>query len=116
MNKTQLYQTNLCKEILIIAQQIQCTLDTMSFDTGVFYAPYISETMTRPKYQFSRSKWHIADFRWQDQHRAFEWCNQQFGVHPVRPDAWSRWKTMPGNQFAFRDEKDYVLFVLRWGV
>lgn len=98
-------QDNLCKEIVLSPPRL-CVLGY----------PKTAAALRRlmPKYQFSRAKWYVADFKWQDQHRAFEWCNQQFGVHPKRPDAWSRWKTMPGNQFAFRDQKDYNWFVLRW--
>jgi hypothetical protein len=89
MMLNQIYGTNLCREIML---------------------PMNPE----PKYKFSRSKWHIADFRWQDQHKVFLWCEEQFGQHPHRPDAWSRWKTMLANSIAFRDEKDYAWFVLRW--
>ena len=70
-------------------------------------------TITKSKYKFSRN-WYIAEFRWQDQRRVFQWCEEQFGQHPGSPDAWSRWKTMPQNAIAFRDEKDYAWFVLRW--
>ena len=72
------------------------------------------EIRVEPKYKFSRANWYIAEFRWQDQRKVFKWCEQEFGQHPYRPDAWSRWKTMPANAIAFRDEKDYVWFMLRW--
>ena len=64
-------------------------------------------------YKFSRN-WHIGEFRWQDQHKVYQWCTEEFGPMPYLPDAWSRWKTMPGNSIAFRDEGDYLLFILRW--
>ena len=78
----------------------------------------IDETMdrlniTKPKYKFSRD-WYIADFKWQDQQMVYEWCTEQFEPMPRSPDAWSRWKTMPQNAIAFRDEQDYTLFLLRW--
>jgi hypothetical protein len=115
MNKIQLYQTNLCKEILITAQQMQCTLDTMSFDYGVFYAPYIPETMTKPKYKFSRAKWYEAEYKdcYYDEVRA--WCTEQFGPQPDVADAWTRWHHKYHNTVFFRDQKDYNWFVLRWG-
>ena len=115
MNKTQLYQTNLCKEILILSQRIQCTLDTMSFDTRVFYAPFKPEHMIKPKYKFSR-KWYVADFHAQNYDDVRQWCKEQFGPEPKFPDAWSRWQHRYEHQIFFRDEKDYVLFLLRWGV
>ena len=65
------------------------------------------------KSQFSRN-WHIGQFRWQDQREVHQWCQENFGPMPRTPDAWSRWKTMPANQIAFRDERDYALFILRW--
>ena len=43
-----------------------------------------------------------------------EWCAQQFGPHPKRPDAWSRWWHKFEDSILFRDEKDYILFTLRW--
>jgi hypothetical protein len=69
----------------------------------------------KPKYQFSRAKWYMAEFEWMNASQVFTWCTEQFGKMDRKPDAWSRWKTMPGNQIAFRDEKDYHWFVLRWG-
>ena len=67
-----------------------------------------------PKYKFSRAKWYRAEF---DNRHYFEvdaWCSQQFGPHPANPDAWSRWWHKFHNSILFRDEKDYVLFMLRW--
>ena len=71
------------------------------------------EPMKEQKYKFSR-KWHIGQFQWKDQQEVHEWCQENFGPMLRTPDAWSRWKTMPGNQIAFRDEGDLVLFILRW--
>ena len=87
--------------------------------TGVFYAPYIPTTMTKPKskYNFSRAKWYEADLDWGDWKNfgaIFEWCEQQFGAHPKNPDAWSRWYRFGSDCIRFRDEQDYMLFLLRW--
>lgn len=106
MNKHQIYQTNLCREILLSAQQIQCTLDATG---GILYVPYIS-----PKYKFSRANWYQAEFDVKYYEEVEEWCEQQFGPHPKNPDAWSRWWHKFEESILFRDEKDYVLFVLRW--
>lgn len=70
--------------------------------------------MPEPKYKFSRANWYQAEF---DDRHYFEveaWCSQHFGPHPANPDAWSRWWHKFHNSILFRDEKDYILFMLRW--
>ena len=67
------------------------------------------------KYKFSR-KWYQAHFDSQYYFEVDAWCSQQFGPHPARPDAWSRWWHKFEDSILFRDEKDYTLFLLRWGV
>ena len=42
-----------------------------------------------------------------------DWCTKNFGSRTERPDAWSRWY-VSGLVFRFRDEKDYLIFLLRW--
>ena len=42
------------------------------------------------------------------------WCWEQFGPHPRNPDAWSRWEHRYANKIHFRDEQDYMWFLLRW--
>ena len=71
------------------------------------------EPMKEQKYKFSRN-WHNGQFQWTDQQEVYQWCQENFGPMPRTPDAWCRWKTMPANQIAFRDEGDLVLFILRW--
>lgn len=66
------------------------------------------------KYKFSRAKWYVADFDDKDYFEVEKWCAEQFGPHPRHPDAWSRWHHTYSEQIHFRDEKDYVLFCLRW--
>lgn len=119
MNKAQLYQTNLCKEIVLSPQQI-CMLGTDSFDYGVFYAPYVPK-MNKPKYQFSRAEWYTTNldanplWRLSEEYiTIIEWCTEKFGPHPTKPDAWTRWWVGLG-VINFRDEQDYILFSLRWG-
>ena len=73
----------------------------------------------KQEYQFSRAKWYEAPCRavhpnnktWASEQ--LQWCRAQFGPYSSSPDAWSRWYPT-GNCFRFRDEKDYVLFTLRW--
>ena len=67
-----------------------------------------------PKYKFSRSKWYTAEYDWRDFDGVWKWCEEQFGPHPKNPDAWSRWRHSYADTIRFRDEKDYLLFVLRW--
>lgn len=68
---------------------------------------------TQSKYKFSRN-WHQAHFDSQYYFEVDEWCTKQFGPHPKNPDAWSRWWHKFEDSILFRDEKDYVLFMLRW--
>ena len=65
------------------------------------------------KYKFSRT-WYQAEFNSKDYAAVVEWCEQQFGPHPKRPDAWCRWWHKFENSILFRDPEDYVLFRLRW--
>jgi hypothetical protein len=66
------------------------------------------------KYKFSRAKWYEAEFNWQDRNEILAWCTEQFGPRPKVSDAWSRWYDNYHDMIFFRDEKDYVLFMLRW--
>ena len=66
------------------------------------------------KYKFSRKKWYEGHFKWRQYDEVHDWCEQHFGKHDKRPDAWSRWNHMYEDMILFRDEKDYMLFVLRW--
>ncbi len=109
--------TNLCEEILTTAQP--CVLSEISFDYGSYYAPYIPK-ITKPKYRFSRAKWHTVSINdgimWRlsaEYIGMVEWCAEHFGDHPARPDAWSRW-WVGSSVINFRDENDRLLFLLRW--
>jgi hypothetical protein len=90
--KNRYYNTNLCKESMI---------------------PRPPE----PKYKFSRAKWYEADRPGHafsnEYHEILNWCVENFGPHPKRPDAWSRW-SMGVSTVKFRDEADYILYQLRW--
>lgn len=91
-----IYNTNLCKEILL---------------------PMNPE----PKHKFSRAKWFEAPrpghAAWNtfsnEYHDILNWCVGNFGPHPKKPDAWSRWY-MGIETVNFRDEADYILYQLRW--
>ena len=83
-----IYSNNLCKEILLPMKPA-------------------------PKYKFSRAKWYEAKLP-RDQQAAFAWCVKQFGPEPTITDAWTRWYFNVDRTFRFRDEKDYVMFILRW--
>lgn len=96
MLKTRYYSANLCKEIMLPTSPVK-----------------------QEKYRFSRAKWHtvnIGDGIWRlgrEYNEIIAWCTEQFGKHPNRPDAWSRWWVGIG-EINFRDEKDFVLYQLRW--
>ena len=85
-----LYYSNLCNEILLPMKPA-------------------------PRYKFSRAKWYVAEFDWEQQTEVIKWCTQQFGPRPENPDAWSRWYHKSWTEIHFRDAKDYEWFLLRWG-
>lgn len=95
--------TNLCKEIILTPQQTASVLGMMALN------------IPSTKYKFSRANWHVADFDPKDYFEVDQWCAEQFGPHPKRPDAWSRWVHRYETSIHFRDLKDYQWFVLRWG-
>lgn len=96
---------NLCREIML------------PMSDGQFY-PRTTLSILRlpraPKYKFSRARWYEAEYNWIHQAEVVEWCTEQFGPHPEQPDAWSRWNHKWQDRIQFRDERDYVLFQLRW--
>lgn len=109
--KSMYYNQNLHQEILLEGQRIVMKiLKNRLYDGQEIVLP----PMTKPKYQFSRAKWYLAEFDENYYHEVRAWCSQQFGPHPTRPDAWSRWQHRYVNKIQFAYEKDYVLFTLRW--
>lgn len=82
-------------------------------DTFMIIDPDPNIVKFHKKYKFSR-KWYIAEFNEKYYNEVDEWCAKQFGKHDKRPDAWSRWWHKYELSIHFRDEKDYILFVLRW--
>lgn len=103
MLKNRIYDSNLCKEITLTGQQKLMEL------TSIWGQP-----MKEEKYKFSRANWYQAEFNDKDYFEVDAWCEQHFGKHPTNPDAWSRWWHKFHNSILFRDEKDYILFMLRW--
>jgi hypothetical protein len=79
----------------------------------------LKPTYSRPKIQIYCGSAE-AELDWSDSNDSVnhtdmsEWCEQQFGPHPKNPDTWSRWYQFGWGQFRFRDERDYMLFLLRW--
>lgn len=74
----------------------------------------------KSKYKFSRAKWHTvempgyATWRFSDEYNnIIAWCNDTFGPHLTKPDAWTRWYVGLG-VIHFRDEADLVLYKLKW--
>ena len=69
------------------------------------------------KYKFSRAKWYTASYNGHEFVDVHSWCIEQFGPPDRCPDAWSRWGFSVElwlTDIYFRDEEDYVLFLLRW--
>lgn len=67
------------------------------------------------KYKFSRAKWYDAEFDGDNFYEVIEWTEERFGKIPKNVDAWTRWYRVGTHMLRFRDEKDYIMFVLRWG-
>ena len=107
-----IYYNNLCKEI-VLSNSIDMTVLESMLIPGY---PKTSNALKKlmPTYKFSRANWYVAEYDWRYQHEVLAWCSQQFGPHPARPDAWSRWYNKYSEKIHFRDEKDYVWFMLRW--
>lgn len=109
--------TNLCKEIMLTGQQI------IRRDLGFFEDQFLTKVMQNHKrstYQFSRAKWYTAPlngnatWRFSDEYNEIiKWCNETFGPHPTKHDAWSRWYVGLG-YINFRDEQDLVMYTLKW--
>ena len=95
----------------LMAQEI---VGVQPMSAGAVFAPYIPKVMTKSKYKFSRANWYVAEFEEKYYWEVEAWCTVQFGPHPRHPDAWSRWVHQYESKIHFRDEKDYVLFCLRW--
>ena len=98
----------------IVAHQI-LGVQAMPPGAGAIFKPQPTDPNIikfRKKYKFSRKIWYDVDFP-EDWLSACVWCETHFGKHPKNPDPWCRWY-MYGNYFRFRDEKDYVTFVLKW--
>lgn len=85
-----------------------------SNDVNSLYANMFTDSIPQSKYKFSRANWYVAEYDNKHHFEVLAWCSQQFGPYPARPDAWSRWFNMYSEKIHFRDEKDYVLFMLRW--
>jgi hypothetical protein len=66
--------------------------------------------MAKPKYSFSR-KWFEAKWPSVASVTVTDWCIEHFG--DPGNDAWSRWVSTLG-YVHFRDESDYMLFLLKW--
>ena len=98
--------------VTVLGQQITLT------DLHIPKYPKTSAALKRlpvNPYQFSRAKWYVAEYNWVPDDIVFKWCVEQFGPQPEHPDAWSRWiHRLFSYEIQFRDEKDYVLFCLRW--
>ena len=78
---------------------------------------------TKSKYQFSRAHWYEYEM-WEpfpstrpvnhDRIQAIlDWCNEQFGPCNAVTDVLARW-SQSYSILRFRDEKDYIFFMLRW--
>jgi hypothetical protein len=105
------FQNNLCQEIVLPEQEY---IQELKISFGNLATNRIKQKKKVKKYQFSRAEWYVADFAWAHQGEVLAWCSQQFGPHPQRPDAWSRWSHKYQGKIHFRDSKDYEWFVLRW--
>jgi hypothetical protein len=98
-----IYTTNLCKEVLISSY----TANHITLNIRIDRKP------VKQKYNFSR-KWLEANFDYEHYDEVSAWCTEMFGRPDSKPDAWSRWRHEYVDQIWFRDQADYILFVLKW--
>jgi hypothetical protein len=123
------YNPNLAASVTVTGQQILMPMITKLAPAVLAYDILGVQPMTgsvgeiftmkanfryETKYKFSRTKWYEADYDWIHYGEVNTWCKEQFGPHDKNPDAWSRWDHKYEGRIYFRDEKDYVLFMLRW--
>ena len=101
----QVYPTLLSQQILGVQPMTGSVGEIFSIKSRFEY---------KSKYKFSRAKWYYADHRYEDYDAIIDWCTEQFGPRPKRPDAWTRWVDEHIDRIKFRDEKDYAWFMLRW--
>ncbi len=115
---TQLYDSKTAASVTALAQKILKNHGNLCKEIIFPGYPLTSASLNRlmPKYKFSRANWYVADYDWVHHAEVLEWCTKQFGPHPQRPDAWSRWQNKYSERIHFAYEKDYQWFLLRWGV
>lgn len=68
------------------------------------------------KERVSVDDWYMADLfntnhAWNEINK---WCYQQFGPRSAVPTPDARWINHLNSTWCFRDESDYLLFMLRW--
>ena len=100
----------------VIAQQIVGVQPMTSSGYPSLYLDLTYHYHKHPRYKFSR-KWFMGESNHNDIDSLVDienWCIDNFGPHPMNPDSWCRWYRYSTKKFYFRDEKDYVLFLLRW--
>ena len=103
---------NLCSEII----DTENDWDSIIREYSLQWLPD-GKPKSKSPYKFSRAKWWEAEFGPADYNKVREvreWCIEQFGQEPRNHDAWSRWYHKNHNRILFRDERDYVWFLLRW--
>ena len=99
------------KQLPILMSQAIASAQPMTFPIQRITMKFM--LTPKSKYKFSRD-WYVAEFNVKDFTDVVHWCREQFGPHPRHPDAWSRWKHTYENKIHFRDEQDYMWFLLRW--
>lgn len=97
----------------LLAQHI-VGVQTMPFPVYQAFSRINRINSVKSKYNFSRAKWYVATYNYLDGVEIGKWCAEQFGPHPTQADAWSRWCCENNLKIRFRDEQDYVWFILRW--
>lgn len=69
--------------------------------------------MKESNYNFRQERY-TACFEWREYRQVIEWCTEQFGSRTEEVDVLTRWYSNYFNTVFFRDEQDYILFLLRW--
>lgn len=103
----QTYPNLMAQQILGVQSMIGSGHPSLYFDITYHYHKH-------PRYKFSR-KWFVGEIKnYESIDDIDSWCKNNFGSQPINPDAWCRWYRYSTRKFYFRDEKDYLLFTMRW--
>ena len=113
----QLYNQNLCKEIMMTGQE--ALKELVELKLGFAELNNNKQKKKVKEYKFSRAKWYkvqlpgpftnVAGTR-----ERVEWCIANFGPKDTHVDPWNTRWYVDWDTINFRDSQDYEWYMLRW--